>query len=97
MLIEIEETEVFGTGSHLWGLIYVDPKDPENTSMEIWRANDIEDLEEQVLKLHLGEDDGEDDEEVDAVSGQWLINTIKEKFEEDWGIRILPKYIGEIK
>lgn len=93
MLIEIEETEVFGTGSHLWGLIHVDSEDTEDTTMEIWRANDIEDLEEQVLKHQIGEDD-EDDE---AESDPWLSDTIKEKFEEDWGIRILPKYIGEIK
>jgi hypothetical protein len=80
----IDPTLVHGYGSDLWAVIFIDGDDNEDTRLEYWMANDMEDLEIQIREyLGLGEDSDNPESE--------------EMFNSDWGFKILPNHTGLIK
>ena len=44
--------EIFGTGTQVWGIIYIDSDDCEDTSLEMWFADSEEHLYDQVVEHH---------------------------------------------
>lgn len=71
-----------GEGTGLWGVIRVDSDRDSDSKLEMWLANDKNDLYEQMMEEML---QGEEDD--------WLIGIIKNDFENDWEVRILPNEI----
>jgi hypothetical protein len=41
-----------GTGTQVWGIIYIDSDDFEDTSLEMWLADSEEHLYDQVVEHH---------------------------------------------
>jgi hypothetical protein len=41
-----------GTGTQVWGIIYIDSDDCEDTSLEMWFADSEEHLYDQVVEHH---------------------------------------------
>lgn len=80
----IDPTKVQGIGNRLYAIIYVDQDDSEDTSMNLWRADDEDHLYDQLSENYY---DGEDPEDFMGPNFE----------EEIWGLLYLPTYIGQIK
>ena len=81
------ENPICGNGKKLYIITIVDDEDTEDTHSYLQRANDEDDLYNQVkndLVGDLAEEEMEDDPTANA-------------FEDDWGIKILYSFIGEIQ
>jgi hypothetical protein len=62
----IDKDKINGKGSLLWYVLLIDKDDPEDSSVDFWLANDIDDLYEQV------KDDWEIDEYMeDQFEQDW--------------------------
>ena len=88
MNVDLEITNGDHDGPLLYAVNFVDEDDTEDSTVEIYRAKDEEDLYEQVRYGCIG--DTEDDLDEDLKSGH-------KRFEEEWGISILFTEIGLIK
>lgn len=73
-------------GKALFIVTTIDTDDTEDTTSEIWQANDEDHLYELVRESYVGE---EDDEE-------FMGSEMSNRFEDDWGINILSKHIANI-
>ena len=81
------ENPICGNGKKLYIITIVNDEDTEDTHSYLQRANDEDDLYNQVkndLVGDLAEEEMEDDPTANA-------------FEDDWGIKILYSFIGEIQ
>lgn len=76
--------EIYGDpkGKALFTLTLIDNDDTEDTTVQFWRANDHDHLQELFIKDSTSEDDSEYDD--------MMVSQI----EEDWGINILPLHIA---
>lgn len=87
MLFKLDETiKVNGEGNTLFAVVTVDREDCEDTTTELWLANDEYHLEEQVMLEFLGVDTIEEAED----------HEMKFQFDEDWGFSIIPTKIGSL-
>lgn len=87
-----ETRTIHGEGGQLWGIIIIDEDDSEDSTLELWRANDEDHLYEQFKVSRMGyqeddEDDDDDDEEM----------TLEYRLDQDWGFTLLPQFIGNIE
>jgi hypothetical protein len=81
--VSIDSSEVRGTGNKLYALIQVDTDDSEDTTIELWRANNEDHFYEQVSEAFYNGEDPED--------------FIGPNFDKEiWGIILLPKFIGTL-
>lgn len=71
-----------GEGTGLWGVIRVDSDRDSDSKLEMWLANDKNNLYEQMME-----------EMLQGEENDWLIDIIKNDFENDWEVRILPNEI----
>lgn len=55
MKIVINDDKVLGKGSKLYGVTIIDDDDVEQTSLNLWRANDEDDLESQLKDYYIGD------------------------------------------
>ena len=69
-------------GAKLFVLVVVDKDDSEDTHVELWRADDEDDLRDVVKKAYSK---SFDDQEI-----------FEAEFDEDWGVYLLPKELGTI-
>lgn len=82
----IDPTTVQGTGNNLYALIKVDQDDAEDTTIELWRADNEDHLYDQVLEDFQGDAD-------DSMKESLVFD-----FENElWGLLWLPKFIGTVK
>jgi hypothetical protein len=88
--VSIPTEEIHGKGSQLWALIFVDEDDAEDTNLELWRADDEEDLYQQYKSSW--DEENEDDEDDEEESDDFFM----QRLDDDWGYKILPKLIGKI-
>jgi hypothetical protein len=90
MLIDFEDlhgdTE---EGNILFLVTVVDTEDPEDTTTNVWVANDEEHLYDLVKEEFVGDDEDEDEDEDE--------DPIARNFENDWGINILFQEIGQVQ
>jgi len=91
MKVNIDDSTVQGNihGTKLFIIQIIDEDDTEDSSVELWRANDENDLHDQVKEFYVDEPD-EDAEEGEEEPMSIL-------FEDDWGFKILFKEIGTIE
>jgi len=82
----IDPTLVYGTGSDLWTVVYIDTQDPENTSIWYWRADDQDHLRSQVCEDHSGYPETDLEREMGESN-----------FNENWGVTILHTHLGMVK
>jgi hypothetical protein len=82
----IESATVMGSGNNLYTIVMVDRDDSEDTSIQLWRADDEDHLYDQALEDFQGDTD-ESFKESLAVDFE----------NEIWGLLWLPKYIGSVK
>lgn len=56
--LSVDFNEILGdeNGCKLFGLIVLDGDDPEQSSLEVWRANDAEHLRSLVKEANCGDD-----------------------------------------
>ena len=71
------------TGKKLFVVVTMDKDDSEDSTTELWRANDEDHLQDLVKEEYVG-DDFEDED-----------NPFSEQFDEDWGFSILVTEIGK--
>jgi len=71
------------TGKKLFVVVTIDKDDSEDSTTELWRANDEDHLQDLVKEEYVG-DDFEDED-----------NPFSEQFDEDWGFSILVTEIGK--
>jgi hypothetical protein len=86
--MEVEFTnEIYGDpkGKALFTLTFIDEDDAEDTSVQLWRANDHDHLQELFIKDSTSDDDSPNDD--------YIVSRI----EEDWDFKILPKQIATFK
>ena len=87
MNIEIKEgIRINGEGNILFTVVTVDREDCEDTTTELWLANDEDHLADQVMMEFLGVETIEDAED----------HEMKFQFDEDWGFSIIPTEIGKV-
>ena len=84
---QIDPGKVRGEGKKIYIVVTVDQEDPEDTSTEIWRANDEDHLYEQVKEDFIGHN-----ENIEPGS---LSERISDDFEADWCYSILYTEIGK--
>jgi len=72
-------------GKALFTITQVDVEDAEDTTVNLWRANDHDHLQELYIKEHTTEDDTPNDD--------YIVSQI----EEDWGLIIIPQEIAIFK
>ena len=81
-------------GKKLFSVVRVDPDDSEDTTAELWRANNEDHLHDLVRveykNLLFGE--YEEDEEDEEKDDEFCV-----PFEEMWGYTILPTLLGTIQ
>ncbi len=71
------------TGKKLFVVVTMDKDDSEDSTTELWRANDEDHLQDLIKEEYVG-DDFEDED-----------NPFSEQFDEDWGFSILVTEIGK--
>jgi len=82
MKVDIDDSEVQGRGDglHIYAVTFVDTEDAEDTQIELWSANDKDDLYDQVCAT--------EDKELEESPFNRLI-------EEEWGMSILFQKVGD--
>jgi hypothetical protein len=103
MKIQVKDSIVRGPadGKFLYAVVNIDEQDIEDSSIELWAANDEDHLKQLVKDDYVGDpDDGEiekpkteNDENFDE-SYTFLADNFEN---EDWGYVIQFELIGEIK
>jgi len=73
-------------GKALFIVTTIDTDDTEDTTSAIWQANDEDHLYDLVRESYVGDEDEED----------FMGEEMSDRFEDDWGINILSKYIANI-
>ena len=88
---ELDEKFVFGKdgGKKLFAVINVDTDDSEDSTVELWRADDDAELEKLVKSHYCWDDDEENEEDYNEM--------VSQQFDEDWGFKLIPKEIGTIQ
>ncbi len=80
-VVKVPNTEIQGIGNCLWCVVFVAGGRSDDTTTSFHRANDLDDLKEQIRE----EEDPDGDNEWDTLD-----------FDNAWEYNILPTYIGEI-
>jgi hypothetical protein len=75
------------TGKKLFVVVTIDQEDSEDSTTELWRANDEDHLQDLVKEEYVGDEFGDDEE----FFGQ----SPSDIFDEDWGFSILVTEIGK--
>ena len=86
--MEVEFTqEIHGDpkGKDLFTLTLIDEDDTEDTSVQLWRANDHDHLQELFIKDHTSDEDSANDD------------LLVQQIEEDWNFKIIPQQIATFK
>jgi hypothetical protein len=84
--------DVNGEGKKLYTVILIDTDDHEDSSIQMWKANDEDDLYNQILEDYLGYSL----DNAEEVENNMMHYQVVSNFEEDWGFEILFKEIGEL-
>lgn len=79
-------------GKFIYAVVFIDKDDSEDATTEMWLANDPDDLQEQVKKDCILEDDMDD--EVFDREGNMV--TESERFDSDWEMIILWTELGRM-
>jgi len=90
MNVKFKDNLIEGEGNKLFSVVIVDKEDEEDTSVLFFRANDEDHLFDEVKLYFIGYDsieEAEDDPMWEAISND---------FENEWGISILFKELGEV-
>lgn len=84
--VQVDEQVIRGSGKNLYSLIMIDTDDSEDSTLQLWRADDEDHLYDQVLEDFQGDAD-------DSMKEALVFD-----FENElWGLLWLPKLIGKIE
>ena len=73
-------SDINGTGKNLYVLAFIDTEDIEFSTIEFWKANDLDHLYDQVLDKLIQENPGDEEMVKNDLDSKWDYSILIKKF-----------------